>query len=131
MSRAPHFLTPLLQRRGSAGFALFVEGREEPVAINVQTAFDSGSRKKGLLGRTGMSDEEALVIAPCNAVHTFKMQFAIDVIYAARDGRIVKVRSNLRPGRISAALGAFATIEMAAGAIGRAALHPGDRLVIR
>jgi uncharacterized protein len=78
-----------------------------------------------------MSTDEALIIAPCAAVHTFNMQFDIDVIYAARDGRIVKLRERLKPGRMSAALGAFATIEMAGGSIARSSLSVGDRLEIR
>lgn len=78
-----------------------------------------------------MAPDEALIIAPCGAVHTFKMQFDIDVIYAARDGRIVKLRERLQPSRISAALAAFATIEMAGGSIARARLAVGQRLEIR
>jgi len=56
------------------------------------------------------------------------MQFAIDVIYAARDGRIIKIRQSMLPGRISAALSAFATIEMAAGTAARAGIGAGDVL---
>jgi ethanolamine transporter EutH len=33
------------------------------------------------LGRDGLPDGTALVIAPSNAVHTFFMRFAIDVIF--------------------------------------------------
>jgi hypothetical protein len=78
-----------------------------------------------------MPVEEALVIAPCQAVHTFRMQFDIDVIYAARDGRVVKLRERLKPGRVSGAWGAFAVIEMAAGAVARHSLEPGIQLEVR
>ncbi len=78
-----------------------------------------------------MDDDEALIIAPCNAVHTFRMQFDIDVIYAARDGRVVKLRERLKPSRVSGSVAAFATIEMAAGSIGRSGLKIGDQLEIR
>jgi hypothetical protein len=74
---------------------------------------------------------EALVIAPCQAVHTFRMQFDIDVVYAARDGRVVKLRERLKPGRLSGAWSAFAVIEMAAGAVARHTLEPGLRLEVR
>jgi uncharacterized protein len=125
-----HFLQPLL-KRSAAATALCVEGRETPLATTIETAFDSASRKRGLLGREGLADGTALVIAPCSAVHTFAMRFPIDVIFAGRDGRIIKMRQAMPVSRVSGALRAFAVIEMAAGTIERAALRLGDRLVVR
>jgi uncharacterized membrane protein (UPF0127 family) len=43
------------------------------------------------------------------------MRFSIDVIFAARDGRVVKIVSDVSPRRFAAAWGAFAAIEMTAG----------------
>jgi uncharacterized membrane protein (UPF0127 family) len=125
-----HFLQPLLER-SAAPPALCIEGREAPLATTVETAFDSATRKKGLLGRDGLAENTALVIAPCSAVHTFAMRFPIDVIFAGRDGRIVKVRRAMPVSRVSGAIGAFAVIEMAAGTIERAGVRIGDRLLIR
>jgi hypothetical protein len=125
-----HFLEPLLKRSAVAP-TLCVEGREAPLATAVETAFDSASRKKGLLGRDGLSEHTALVIAPCSAVHTFAMRFPIDVIFARRDGRIIKMRRAMPVSRITGALRAFAVIEMAAGTIERAVIRVGDRLVVR
>jgi uncharacterized membrane protein (UPF0127 family) len=129
MSRQSHFLAPLLRDR-SQDPRLYVADGSRLVATVLESAFDSASRKRGLLGRTHLPDGHALVIAPCSGVHTFKMQFPIDVIYAGRDGRVIKLRPNMPPGRLSAALRAFATIEMAAGAIARAKLEVGDQLVV-
>ena len=124
------FLQPLLTR--DAGPAvLHVRGRAgAPVATTVETAFDSATRTRGLLGRASLAPDHALVIAPCEAVHTFGMQFPIDVIFAAGDGRIVKIRRNMRAGRMTAAIGAFATIEMAAGEADRHGLTAGDYLEV-
>jgi uncharacterized membrane protein (UPF0127 family) len=110
---------------------LYIGGKAAPLAAHVETAFDSATRTRGLLGRTGLAHDTALVIAPCQAVHTFGMKFAIDVIYAARNGRVIKIRHAMPPWRISAALSAFATIEMAAGAAAHAGLAPGDHLELR
>jgi uncharacterized membrane protein (UPF0127 family) len=125
-----HFLEPLLKRSADK-LTLCVEGRDVPLATTVETAFNSVSRKKGLLGRDGLAEDTALVIAPCSAVHTFAMRFPIDVIFARRDGRVVKVRSAMRASRISAAIGAFAVVEMAAGSIDRADVRVGSRLIVR
>lgn len=110
---------------------ILVEGHSAPFVTRVLTAFDSTARKKGLLGRDGLEPAEALVIAPCSAIHTFSMRFPIDVIFAARDGRVLKTRASIPRGRMSASLGAFAVIEMAAGEIGRAGIRKGDRLIVR
>ena len=125
-----HFLEPLLKASADTA-VLCVEGREAPLATVVETAFDSASRKKGLLGRTGLADGAALVIAPCSAVHTFAMRFPIDVIFTARDGRVLKVRESMPASRVAGALRAFAVVEMTAGSVERAGIRIGDRLVLR
>jgi hypothetical protein len=125
----PHFLEPLLSDHITA-FRLYVEGRDTPVASVIETAFDSASRKKGLLGREALPEGGALVIAPCSAVHTFSMRFAIDLVFARRDGRVIKIRQDVRASRISVALGAFAVVEMNAGSVERTQLKVGDRLVV-
>lgn len=125
-----HFLTPLL-RGAREPLALVVDGRSAPLATTLETAFDSTTRKHGLLGRGSLDAKAALIIAPSSAIHTFGMRFPIDVIYCARDGRILKLRANIVPGRISAALRAFAVIEMAVGSIERHQLQRGQVLSIR
>jgi uncharacterized membrane protein (UPF0127 family) len=128
MSRRPHFLLPLLHD-GGRECRLFLVGRDEALAVVIETAFDSASRRKGLLGRTSLPRGQALIIAPCSLVHTFRMQFDIDVIHAGRDGRVVKVHQRLKPGRVSGAFRAFAVIEMAAGATDEVPV--GARLEVR
>jgi uncharacterized membrane protein (UPF0127 family) len=58
------------------------------------------------------------------------MRFAIDVIFAARDGRVLKIRDAVPRSRIAVCLRGFAVIEMAAGSAARAGLRPGDQLVV-
>src|SRR4029077_19922155 len=87
-----HFLAPLLKGdRPSSALVIERESTPTTLASTVEIAVDSASRKRGLLGRDGLAPSHALVIAPCNGVHTFGMRFAIDVIFVARDGRVVKI----------------------------------------
>ena len=125
-----HFLAPFLKREAPKPI-LAIDPSSSPLATTVELALDSAARKRGLLGRDGLAPGHALVIAPCNGVHTFGMRFAIDVIFAARDGRVVKIAHAVPARRIAFALGAFAAIEMAAGEADRAGLRVGDRLTIR
>ena len=96
------------------------------LARRVEPALDSRTRRRGLLGRDGLPDGTALVIAPSNAVHTFFMRFAIDVIFVGRDGRVMKVRTGVPARRLLVSLRAFCVIETAVGCCGQVAA--GDRL---
>jgi uncharacterized membrane protein (UPF0127 family) len=100
------------------------------IASTVETAFESADRRRGLLGRDGLEVGQALVIAPTNLVHTFTMRFAIDIIFASRDGRVLKVRRAVRPRRIAGALGAFAVVELASGQIDASDTRAGDTIQI-
>ena len=96
------------------------------LASHVELAVDSESRRRGLLGRDRLDEGTALIIAPCSSIHTFFMRFAIDVIFVARDGRVLKTSTALGPRRIALRIGAFAVVELAAGAIGRCPTRAGD-----
>jgi uncharacterized membrane protein (UPF0127 family) len=87
------------------------------VAQTVIPAFDSDARRKGLLGRDSFERGSAIVIAPSNAIHTFFMQFPIDAVFVRRDGVVVKVRRNIPPWRLAAALWAYAVIELPGGTL--------------
>ena len=100
--------------------------RNTQIATNVEIA-DSGKRRsRGLLGRKGLAAGEGLWIVPCEAVHTFGMQFSIDLVYLDREYRIRKIRRNVPPWRLSACLRAHSVIELAAGSVRENDAQPGD-----
>jgi uncharacterized membrane protein (UPF0127 family) len=119
------FLDPL-RRSGSTSLVLTNTRNDRIVADTLLRAFDSESRRRGLLKRDFLPEGSALIIAPTNAIHTFFMRFAIDVAFVAKDGRVLKIRRALAPWRMSAAWGGFAVVELAAGALDRADVQPGD-----
>jgi uncharacterized protein len=123
------FLTPLLQP-GQPPLALTNTRNNRIVAATLITAFDSASRRKGLLDRASLADGSAMIIAPTSAIHTFAMRFTIDVIFVSKDGRVLKVRPHVKPRRIAAAWRAFAVVELPAGAIEHSDTRAGDRLQI-
>ena len=120
-------MTPIV-RSNPATFALTNTRNNQLVARTLLTAFDSASRRRGLLKHESLGEGHALIIAPSNAIHTFQMRFAIDVAFVTREGRVVKVRDAVAPWRIAAAWGAFAVIEMAAGALSVSDTRRGDLL---
>jgi uncharacterized protein len=102
--------------------------RGTTVASAVEVADSGPSRNKGLLGRKGLEPGTGLWIVPCESVHTFFMQFPIDLIYLDRSLRIRKLRSAVPPWRLSGCLSAFSVLELAPGAIRDSQCEPGDRL---
>jgi uncharacterized membrane protein (UPF0127 family) len=123
------FLTPLLREPAVARRLVNVR-TGQVVASELLTAFDSASRRKGLLGRDSLPEGAAMLIAPSNAVHTFFMRFPIDVAFLARDGRVLKVRHAVPARRMTAAIRAYAVAELPAGTLQRADVRAGDVLAL-
>jgi uncharacterized membrane protein (UPF0127 family) len=96
------------------------------VATWLEPAFDSSSRKRGLLGRDGLAPGHALVIAPSNMVHTFFMRFAIDVLIVSRRGVVVRAAAAVPARRLVGAWRGFAVVELAAGALAASDTRKGD-----
>src|SRR5271157_3451834 len=78
--------------------------RQAVVATSIEVADSGAKRNKGLLGRKGLDPGEGLWIIPCESVHTFGMQFPIDLVYLDRGLRIKKIRCSVPAWRISACL---------------------------
>lgn len=96
------------------------------LATALEVADSGPKRNKGLLGRKGLAAGEGLWIVPCESVHTFFMQFPIDLVYLDRDYRIKKVRNAVKPWRISACFFAHSILELPAGAIDATQTQRGD-----
>ena len=93
-------------------------------------AVTAWTRSKGLLGRSGLDPDEGLWIQPTGSIHMWFMRFAIDVVYADKEGRVLKLVRGIRPWRMSACRGAKVALELPGGAIDRAGVEVGDHLVI-
>ena len=98
------------------------------LASRIETAFDSATRRKGLLGRNSLAEGDALIIAPCNSIHTFFMRFPLDAAFVARDGALVSISHVVHPWRIRFALRAFAVVELPAGTLEHLDTRVGDAL---
>ncbi len=73
----------------------------QEIAGNVTAARSLMARMKGLLGKKKMAEGDGMLIEPCKGIHTFGMQFRIDVVFFDRRKRIVAVRRKLPPNRIT------------------------------
>lgn len=86
------------------------------------------TRNRGLLKHTTLEKGDGLWISPTQAVHMFFMKFALDLVYLDRQKRVVKVRRNVKPWRISAAWGANSVLELPVGTIEDSRTEAGDQL---
>ena len=87
-------------------------------------------RLRGLLGRSSLGPDAALLIERCGAVHTVGMRFAIDVVFLDRAWRIVRIARDVRPGRllVGGGLRAVRALESQAGCLNFTGLQAGDAL---
>jgi uncharacterized protein len=126
MSR--HFLEPLLDA-DAAGYRLVNERTGEVLAHAIELAADSKSRNRGLLGRSHLANGHVMIIAPCNAIHTFFMRFTIDVVFVDARGLVRKIYRRVRPWRVRIAPGSFAVLELAGGSAD-SRMVVGDRVIL-
>jgi uncharacterized membrane protein (UPF0127 family) len=111
-------------------FSLINARTERAVADCVEVALTRNARRRGLLGRSGLAPSSALVLAPCAAVHTMFMRFAIDVIFVDQAGRAVHVVNGLAPWRAAMARVAHAVVELPAGTLADREVAVGDSLYL-
>jgi hypothetical protein len=94
----------------------------------VVAAFDSRARRQGLLGKNALPVGHAVALAPCNAVHTFFMRFAIDVVFVRHTGEVTHIAHGVRPWRIAVSMRAHAVVELPAGVARSSDTRAGDVL---
>ncbi|MCU0666755.1 MAG: DUF192 domain-containing protein [Candidatus Omnitrophica bacterium] len=101
------------------------------LAQNAAVADSLFSRMKGLLGKESLSYGQALILQPCNSVHTFFMKFSLDLIFVNKENRIIKIIANLKPWRLSGVyLQAAYVIEFPAGSLVSSESKEGDTILI-
>ncbi|MBN1334481.1 MAG: DUF192 domain-containing protein [Deltaproteobacteria bacterium] len=86
-------------------------------------------RMRGLLGAPPLAPGEGMILDPCRSVHTFFLGYSIDVVFVARDGRVVGIVPGLRPWRLSGWFGdARAAVELPSGTTATTGTVAGDLL---
>jgi hypothetical protein len=87
------------------------------------------TRGVGLMGQATLPPGSGLVIDPCTSIHMFFMRFAIDALYVAEDGTILRVVARLRPWRLGPLiLRSRYVVELPAGTAECTGTRPGDIL---
>ena len=85
-------------------------------------------RLMGLFSRR--SSDGVLLIAPCHAVHTFGMGYAIDIAFISREGRVLESYANVLPWRLRKCSGTYAVLERRASGKDSSESSGEDRVVV-
>lgn len=113
----------------SAELRAYNRTRNLPLVIRGKIAATWWSRLRGLLGRPPLQPGEGLLLRGENAIHTFGMTFAIDVLFLDRTGRVVHLIPTMPPWRISPFVArARDVLELPAGVIAQTQTSLGDHI---
>ena len=97
----------------------------------IRVAGTSLSRLVGLLGKRGLEPGTGLLIIPSQAIHTVAMRFAIDVVFADRDWRVIHLRPTMVPYRMTGIhWRSRYVLELPSGVIAQTSTAVGDQLSI-
>ncbi|MBW2700015.1 MAG: DUF192 domain-containing protein [Deltaproteobacteria bacterium] len=84
---------------------------------------------KGLLGRDGLDDGEALYITPCTSIHSFFMRFVFDAVFLDKQNRVLHCIHRMKPWRLSRLVpSAAGVLELPAGKLEATGTRVGDVL---
>lgn len=99
------------------------------IAERVEWAGTGTRRRRGLLGRKNLDPGEGIYLAPCEWIHTFGMNFPIDVAFLSPKGLILAIHHALKPNRFSKiVLRAEGVLELSAGRLQATDTEVGDQL---
>jgi uncharacterized protein len=102
----------------------------EVIAKNVDIADSFSSRAIGLMFSKDIGDREGLMIDPTNSIHTFFMNYPLDIIFLSRTNNVVKIIKDLKPWRLTRPyFSAVKVLEMKGGTLNKN-LKQGDELSI-
>jgi len=88
-------------------------------------------RAKGLLGKKEFLSGQALILKPCNSVHTFFMRFPIDLLFVDNHYKVIKALPGVLPNRISCIFWkAHLVIELPCGVLKLTKTRNNDQLLL-
>ena len=100
----------------------------EVVCARCEIADSPLKRMRGLLGRSGLAEDEGMLFRPAASIHMMFMRFPIDAVFCDRDLVVLGIERDLQPWKTARRKGAKVVIELAAGAA--EGLEVGDRLFL-
>jgi uncharacterized membrane protein (UPF0127 family) len=96
----------------------------------IEVAMTAVQRVKGLLGRDCLADGQGLLFRGCSSLHTFFLQFPVDIVFLDKQGKVLKSARDVKPFKVvMAPFRAYYALELPVGAIDGSATRIGDRVI--
>jgi uncharacterized membrane protein (UPF0127 family) len=106
--------------------------RNQVLAERMKLANNFFSRLRGLLLTPSLPAGHALLIEPCQSIHSLGMSYAIDVIFLDKQKMVVELLHTFAPWRVSAIYRrAHSCLELPPGTIAKSGTTLGDQLVFQ
>jgi uncharacterized protein len=88
------------------------------LAWRVEMANQFWTRLRGWMGRAGFAEGAALIIKPCNSIHTWFMRAPIDVVFLNKESQVVRMLHAVSPFQVGPIVrGASTVVELPAGTL--------------
>tara|TARA_Y100000591_G_C21633038_1_gene593811 strand:+ start:74 stop:418 length:345 start_codon:yes stop_codon:yes gene_type:complete len=88
------------------------------IAKEAIEAKSSLQKMKGLMFSKGMDGFDAMLFKRCNSIHTFFMNYPLDILFINREMKIVKIIRNLKPWRMTRLyFSAYQALELKGGTL--------------
>lgn len=111
---------------------VYNQTKKEMILQNAFIADTFFSRLRGLIGKQNLEADSGVVIDPCSLIHTFGMNFPIDVIFVNKKNMVCRIIPNMPKSRISPIVKeANMVIEATAGTIDRLKICINDNIEIK
>jgi len=102
---------------------------DQPLDIDIALASRFLERLRGLILTGPVMPTRALMIAPCNSIHTLGMRGQLEAVFLSKDLRVLKISPPLKPWRgMSICPGAWAVLEWRVGEAAYLGLRQGSQL---
>ncbi len=101
----------------------------EIICNYVEDASSFFRRFMGLMYRKSLPEGHALLLTPCNEIHTFGMRFDIDTVAVSRNGEVLFIDTAVPPHKVRPKVnGAYRVLELNAGEAEKLSISVGDIL---
>ncbi|MHC1715995.1 MAG: DUF192 domain-containing protein [Acidaminococcaceae bacterium] len=104
--------------------------KKTAIATEAKIADNFITRLKGLLGSDHLEEGRALIIRPCNGIHTIGMNYSIDVIFIDKNDKVIKIVVDMPSRKISTCSNASYVIETPSGVVSMTNTTVGDIISI-
>jgi|FLYM01.1.fsa_nt_gi uncharacterized protein len=108
---------------------LINQSKKVLISNEVLKATTVWERTKGLLSRSSFEANKTLWIRPCSSIHTYFMQFPIDVAFVDKNLKVTRIEKTVQPWRfVFSTFKSQSVFEFASGVLTPEKIEVGDQL---